>query len=137
MLELATTTFNDCQPTKKPTSNSWKKNKPVTRKVKLHIEVFHLKKLLVPSVQIGIHMYFNQPDLFLNVVALHGRLTAADVKMELYLCQVRINASLYKELMQTIDSGKAGVLPDGPKWDQNLQNARRSAAFWMQQSISK
>ena len=44
-----------------------------------HIEVFHLNKLLVPSVQIGIQMYLNQPDLFLNGVALHGRLTAADI----------------------------------------------------------
>ena len=71
-----------------------------------HIEVFHLNKLLVPSVQIGIHMYFNQPDLFLNGVALHGRLTAPDVKVKLYLCQVRINPSVYRELMETMDSGK-------------------------------
>ena len=71
-----------------------------------HIEVFHLNKLLVPSVQIGIQMYFNQPDLFLNGVALHGRLTAADIKVKLYLCLVRINPSLYRELMETMYSGK-------------------------------
>ena len=75
------------------------------------IEVFHINKLLVPSVQIGIQMYFNQPDLFLNGVALHGSLTAADVKVKLYLCQVRINPSVYKKLMQTMDSGKVVSYP--------------------------
>ena len=71
-----------------------------------HIEVFHLNKFLVPFVKIRIQMHFNQPDLFLNGVALHGRLTAPDVKVKLYLCQVRINPSVYRELMQTMDSGK-------------------------------
>ena len=47
-----------------------------------HIKVFHLNKLLVPSIQIGIQMNFNQPNLFLNEVALHGRITAADVKVK-------------------------------------------------------
>ena len=71
-----------------------------------HMEVFHLNKLLVPNLQIGIQMNFNQPDFFLNGVALHGRLTAADVKVKLYLCQVRTNPSVYRELMQTMDCGK-------------------------------
>ena len=71
-----------------------------------HIQVFHLNKLLVHSVKIGIQMYFNQPDLFLNGVALHGRLTAAEVKVLLYLCQGRINPFVYRELMETMDSGK-------------------------------
>ena len=31
-----------------------------------HIEVFHLRKLLVPQVQIGIQMYFNSPDLWIK-----------------------------------------------------------------------
>ena len=30
-----------------------------------HIEVFHLGKLLVPNVQIGIQMYLNLPDLWI------------------------------------------------------------------------
>lgn len=76
-----------------------------------HIEVFHLNKLLVPSVQIRIQMYFNPPDLFLNGVALHGRLTAAGVKVKLYLCQVKINPFIHKELMQSMDSGKVVSYP--------------------------
>ena len=64
-----------------------------------HIEVFDLNKLLVPCIQTGIQVNFNQLDLFLNRVAIRGRLKAADIKMKLYLCQVRINPSVYK-LMQ-------------------------------------
>ena len=41
-----------------------------------HIDVFHLNKLLVPSVQIRIQMHFNQADLFLQGVVLHGGHTA-------------------------------------------------------------
>ena len=29
-----------------------------------HIEVFHMSKLLIPRLQIGIQMYFNSPDLW-------------------------------------------------------------------------
>ena len=64
-----------------------------------HIEVFHLNKLLVPGVQIGIQMYFNSPNLFLNDVNVAGRLTHKNVKVRMYLCQVRLNPSVYRELM--------------------------------------
>ena len=63
-----------------------------------HIEVFHLNKLLV-LVQIGIQMYFNSPSLFLNGVNVAGRLTHNNVKVRMYLCQVRLNPSFYRELM--------------------------------------
>ena len=65
----------------------------------LHIEVFHLNKLLVLGVQIGIQMYFNSPSLFLNGVNVAGRLTQENVKVRMYLCQVRLNPSVYRELM--------------------------------------
>ena len=64
-----------------------------------HIEVFHLNKLLVPGVQIGIQMYFNSPNLFLNGVNVAGRLTHENVKVRMYLCQVRLNPRVYRELM--------------------------------------
>ena len=32
---------------------------------KPYIEVFHLNKLLVPGVQMGIQLYFNSPDVFM------------------------------------------------------------------------
>ena len=66
-----------------------------------HIEVFHLSKLLIPQVQIGIQMYFNPVELwslrYAGAVAF--RLDPADVKVKLYLCQVRLNPSVYRELM--------------------------------------
>ena len=61
-----------------------------------HIEVFHLSKLLVPNVQIGIQMYFNPPALWTMryTGAVSYRLDAADIKVKLYLCQVRPNPSV-------------------------------------------
>ena len=67
-----------------------------------HIEVFHLNKLLVPNVQIGIQMYFNPPALWTLRYdgAVNYRLDAADIKVKLYLCQVRLNPSVYREACQ-------------------------------------
>ena len=70
-------------------------------------KVFHISKLLVPNVQIGIQMYFNSLDVW--TVRFHGavafRLDAADIKVKLYLCQLRLNPSVYTELMSDISSG--------------------------------
>ena len=65
---------------------------------KPHLEVFHLNKVIVPNVQIDIQMYFNSPNLFLNGHTQAGRLTAEDVKIRLYLCQLRLNPSVYLSL---------------------------------------
>ena len=62
-----------------------------------HIKVFHLNKLLVPGVQIGIQMYFNSTNFFLNGVNVAGRLTHEEVKVRIYLCQVRLNPSIYQQ----------------------------------------
>ena len=66
-----------------------------------HIEVFHLSKLLIPGVQIGIKMYFNSPDFWsfrwTGAVAL--RLQEADIKLKLYLCQIKVADNVYRELM--------------------------------------
>ncbi len=69
-----------------------------------YIEVFHLSKLLVPRVQIGIQMNFNSPNLFLDGVGVAGRLTPEDVKVRMYLCQVRINPANYRELMSKMNT---------------------------------
>ena len=70
-----------------------------------HIEVFHLNKLL----QIGIQMYFNSPNLFLNGVNVAGRLTHESVKVRMYLCQVRLNPSVYRELMTKMNANRTIV----------------------------
>ena len=50
-----------------------------------HIEMFHLNKLWVSGVQIGIHMNFISPNLFLNGVNVAGRLTYENVRVRMYL----------------------------------------------------
>ena len=69
-----------------------------------HIEVFHLSKLLIPQVQIGIQLYFNPVELwslqYAGAVAF--RLNPEDVKVKLYLCQIRLNPSVYRELMSNM-----------------------------------
>ena len=76
-----------------------------------HIEVFQFSKLLIPGVQISIKMYFNSPDFwsfwYTGAVAL--RLQEADIKLKLYLCQVKVNDSVYRELMSTVESGRQMV----------------------------
>ena len=73
-----------------------------------HIEVFHTNKLLIPNVQLGIQLYFNSADLWCR--AFQGanafRLLAEDIKLKMYLCQVRLNPDIYISLMSEIDSGK-------------------------------
>ena len=71
--------------------------KRVSLRFKPYLEVFHLSKLLVPSVQIQIEMYFNPPAMW--TIRWHGtdtlRLTEADVSVRLNLCQVRVTPSVY------------------------------------------
>ena len=74
-------------------------NKRHVLRFKPHIEVFHLNKLLVPRVQIGIQMYFNSPALFLNGVGEAGRMMTEDVTVRMYLCQVRLNPTTDRNLM--------------------------------------
>ena len=54
-----------------------------------HLEVFHTGKLLVPGIEIKMKFHFNGPSLFLNGVALAGRLMEGDVKLRFHICQLR------------------------------------------------
>ena len=85
--------------------------KKVTMRFKPFLEVFHLNKLLVPGVQIQINMYFNSADIWGMVYggARTFRLTEDDVKVTLYLAQVRLTPSIYLGLMDSIRSGKQVV----------------------------
>jgi len=73
-----------------------------------HIELFHLSKLLIPNVQIGIQMYFNPPEVWSWQMqgAVTFRIDSRDIKVKLYLCQVRLNPSVYRELMNDMGSGR-------------------------------
>ena len=76
-----------------------------------HIKVFQLSKLLVPNVQIGIQMYFNPPALWTMRYngAISFSLNPANIKVKMYLCQVRLNPSVYRELVDDMSDGKRVV----------------------------
>ena len=65
-----------------------------------NLEVFHTGKLLVPGIKIKMKFHFNSPNLFLNGVALAGRLMEGDVKLRFHLCQLRLNDAIYMSLSQ-------------------------------------
>ena len=65
---------------------------------KAALEVFHTGKVLVPGVEIKMKFHFNSPNLFLNGVALAGRLVEGDVKLRFHLCQLRLNETVYRNL---------------------------------------
>lgn len=72
-----------------------------------HRKVFNLSKLLIPSVQIGIQMYFNPPVLWSMRYkgAKAFRLNAEDIKSNC-ICQVRLDPSVYRELMTEMNNRK-------------------------------
>ena len=65
-----------------------------------HLEAFHTGKVLVPQVEIRMRLHFNSRDLFLNGVALKGRLTENDIKVKFHLCQLHLNETVYKNLSE-------------------------------------
>ena len=92
--------------------------KKVTLRFKPFLEVFHLSKLLVPGVQIQMEMYFNDPALW--TIRWTGsdtlRLTEADVNVQFFLCQVKVNPSIYREIMADMKGtptrpGKSAAYP--------------------------
>jgi len=77
-----------------------------------HLEVFHTGKLLVPGIEIKMKFHFNSPNLFLNGVALAGRLMEGDVKLRFHLCQLRLNEAVYSSLSsQRHNEGKIATYP--------------------------
>jgi len=85
----------------------------VTLRFKPYLEVFYLSKLLVPGVQIQIDMYFNAPAMW--TIRWAGastlRLTEADVNVRLFLAQVRVTPSVYREIMTNMKSGRVVTYP--------------------------
>ena len=86
----------------------------VAMRFKPYLEVFQLSKLLVPGVQIQLDMYFNDPTIW--AIRWDGartlRLTQADVSVRLFLAQVRVTPSVYREIVDEMkDSGKIATYP--------------------------
>ena len=85
----------------------------MTLRFKPYLEVFYLSKLLVPGVQIQIDMYFNAPALW--SVRWAGadsiRLTEADMNVRLFLAQVTVTPSVYREIMTNMKGGRVATYP--------------------------
>lgn len=62
------------------------------------LEAFQLSKVLVPGVQINIQFYMNQPSIFTDGVGQTARMVTEDIKVRLYLCQLRLNETVYRGL---------------------------------------
>ena len=63
-----------------------------------HLEAFHTGGILVPGVEIKMKFHFNSPNLFLNGVALAGRLQEADIQIQFHLCQLRLNPDVFNDI---------------------------------------
>ena len=92
--------------------------KRVTLRFKPFLEVFNLSKLLVPGVQIQMELYFNDPSVW--SMRWHGTSTVilpeANVDVRFFLCQVKVNPSVYREIMADMKGtptrpGKSAVYP--------------------------
>ena len=92
--------------------------KKVTLRFKPFLEVFNLSKLLVSGVQIQMELYFNDPSVW--GMRWDGAATfilpEANVDVRFFLCQVKVNPSIYREIMADMKGtptrpGKSAVYP--------------------------
>jgi len=79
-------------------------------KITPHIEVFHLNKLLVPGVQIGIQMYFNCLNLILERCECSWKIdTRRGQSRNVPVFKVTLNPSIYRQLMTKMNVNRALV----------------------------
>ena len=64
---------------------------------KSHSEAFYMGKPLVPFVEV-VRFFFHEPVFFFNGVGEQGRLTDADIKIKVQLCQVHLFLQWTKRL---------------------------------------
>lgn len=86
----------------------------VILRFKPYLEVFNLSKLLVPGVQIQIQMYLNSHEIWSQTHggARHIRdITADDLKVTLFLCQKKVEPSVYRSLMTQLTGSKKVTYP--------------------------
>jgi len=79
---------------------------------KPHSELFNLNKLMIPGIQIDLQIYFNNPAFYWSSVGgIATRLTEADIKVRLILCQLRINPDVYRDLAIKMETSKVVSYP--------------------------
>ena len=89
----------------KTATTKFVENKKVTLQIRPYVPSFHTGKLLVPGVEIGLQLYFQNPNFFLFGTKQGGggpkkyvTLTTDDIKITFHLCRVALNPSLYDSL---------------------------------------
>ena len=86
----------------------------VILRFKPYLEVFNLSKLLVPGVQMQIQMYLNSHEIWsqTHAGARHVRdITTDDLKVTLFLCQKKVEPSVYRSLMTQFTGSKKVAYP--------------------------
>ena len=86
----------------------------VILRYKPYVEVLNLSKLLIPGVQIQIQMYLNSHKIWSQTHggARHVRdITAEDLKVTLFLCQKKVEPSVYRSLMTQLTGSKKVTYP--------------------------
>ena len=86
----------------------------VILRFKPYLEVFNLSKLLVLGVQMQIQMYLNSHEIWsqTHAGARHVRdITTDDLKVTLFLCQKKVEPSVYRSLMTQFTGSKKVTYP--------------------------
>ena len=72
-------------------------------------EVFYTGKLVPPGIEQKFTFHFNKPDFYLNGVAQNGRFSKEDLQLRFHLCQLTVDAPLYKQIVTARHNGRQNV----------------------------
>lgn len=85
----------------------------VTMRFTPSLEVFRLRKLLRPNVQIQMEMYLNDPSVW--GIRYAGadtlRISAEEISVKLYIKQIKIDPAVYRTLTASFNGGKIASYP--------------------------
>lgn len=77
---------------------------------KPHVEPFWFPYALRPGIQLQIQFHFNEPSFFTYRAVTNStknlRLNAEDVDMRFHMCRLRLNSSIYNDLMNRLNSAQ-------------------------------
>ena len=78
-----------------------------------NLEIFRLGRLIRPNVQLQIEMHLNPPSLWTvrQAGAINVRLTEQDISVRLYTYQIRVQPSVYREMIEKFNRGSTATYP--------------------------
>ena len=65
---------------------------------KPHIDIFNVKRLLPPQVNLKMKFFLNNPEFFMNGTGAAARLTDEDIKMTFVACMVRVRSDKFTDI---------------------------------------